>query len=111
MDQLLHQPVCSCPPNFPKPPPCPLRRADTAVLGPNVALVSTLSSLSPAPPFLFRTYQLPPGSEALAAQIGAHRGKPACRAPRAPLPHSPGMLLSDTLCVVLLLPALRLLLH
>ena len=41
-----------------------------------MALVSTLSSLSPAPPFLFRTYQLPPGSKPLAAQIGAHAGKP-----------------------------------
>lgn len=54
--------------------------ADTAVLGPKVALVSTLSSLSPAPPFLFRTYQLPHGSEALAAQIGAHAGKPCALA-------------------------------
>ncbi|PRW58490.1 phospholipase A I isoform X1 isoform A [Chlorella sorokiniana] len=52
---------------------------DTAVLGPKVALVSTLSSLSPAPPFLFRTYQLPPGSEALGAQIGAHAG--SCKHP------------------------------
>lgn len=52
--------------------------ADTAVLGPKVALVSTLSSLSPA--FLFRTYQLPHGSEALAAQIGAHAGKPCALA-------------------------------
>lgn len=41
--------------------------------------MSTLSSLSPAPPFVFRTYQLPPGSEALAAQIGGHAG--SCKHP------------------------------
>ena len=49
--------------------------ADTAGLCvPNVALVSTLSSMSPAPPFVFRNYQLPPGSEALASRISAHAG-------------------------------------
>ena len=63
--------------------PSPCRPADTAVLGPKVALVSTLSSMSPAPPFLFRTYQLPPGSEALAAQIGAHAGKSPATAKHA----------------------------
>ncbi|KAL4431288.1 hypothetical protein ABPG75_006544 [Micractinium tetrahymenae] len=46
---------------------------------PAVALVSTLASVTPAPPFVFRSYQLPPGSEALADQLGAHGG--SCKHP------------------------------
>ena len=54
--------------------------ADTAGLGgPKVALVSTLASVDPAPPYLFRTYQLPPGSEGLAADICGHAG--SCKHP------------------------------
>ena len=54
--------------------------ADTACIDvPKVALVSTLSSVSPAPPFVFRNYNLPPASEALARQIGAHAG--SCKHP------------------------------
>ena len=54
--------------------------ADTAAFkGPKVALVSTLSSMSPAPPFVFRNYQLPLASEALAGEIGAHAG--SCKHP------------------------------
>lgn len=41
---------------------------------PSIALVSTLSSVSPAPPFVFRNYQLPPGSDTLAQQISGHAG-------------------------------------
>ncbi|KAL4853631.1 Phospholipase A I [Chlorella vulgaris] len=53
---------------------------DTAGLHvPAVALVSTLSSITPAPPFVFRNYQLPPGSAALAASISAHGG--SCKHP------------------------------
>ncbi|EFN59236.1 hypothetical protein CHLNCDRAFT_138222 [Chlorella variabilis] len=48
---------------------------DTAGLNvPSIALVSTLSSVSPAPPFVFRNYQLPPGSDTLAQQISGHAG-------------------------------------
>lgn len=53
---------------------------DTMGLGaPAVALVSTLASVTPAPPFVFRSYQPPPGSEALADQMGAHGG--SCKHP------------------------------
>jgi hypothetical protein len=49
--------------------------ADTAGLNvPHVALVSTLASISPAPPFVFRNYQFPAGSEEAAQQISAHNG-------------------------------------
>ncbi len=61
------------------PHPCRIS-ADTIGLNtPAVALVSTLASVTPAPPFVFRTYQLPPGSEALADQLGAHGG--SCKHP------------------------------
>lgn len=64
-------------PTLPPPPPPP---ADTAGLHvPAVALVSTLSSITPAPPFVFRNYQLPPGAAALAASISAHGG--SCKHP------------------------------
>jgi hypothetical protein len=48
---------------------------DTACLdGPHVALVASLASASPAVPFVFRNYALPPGSEALAEAIHAQEG-------------------------------------
>ncbi len=49
---------------------------DTVSLGaiPKVALVSTLTSVSPAQPYLFRTYELPPGADAAASQIAACGG-------------------------------------
>lgn len=60
--------------------PSQRKPADTMGLGaPAVALVSTLASVTPAPPFVFRSYQPPPGSEALADQMGAHGG--SCKHP------------------------------
>jgi hypothetical protein len=41
---------------------------------PKVALVSALTSMSPAVPFVFRTYELPPAAQALHASICAHPG-------------------------------------
>ncbi len=41
---------------------------------PKVALVATRTSVSPASPFVFRTYELPAGSEQLAAHIAACDG-------------------------------------
>ena len=81
-------PFATCFPQLPDvPPPGTLafafalpHCADTAAFkGPRVALVSTLSSMSPAPPFVFRNYQLPLASEPLAQQIGAHAG--SCKHP------------------------------
>jgi hypothetical protein len=48
---------------------------DAACLdAPKVALVAALASASPAVPFVFRNYELPPGAEALRAGIAAHGG-------------------------------------
>eukprot|EP00887_Chlorella_sp_A99_P000219 scaffold13.g219.t1 len=45
---------------------------DTACLGgPKIALVSTLASASPARPFVFRNYELPPEADALRAEASA----------------------------------------
>lgn len=38
---------------------------------PKVALVSTLASMTPAFPFVFRNYEVPPAREALARQVRA----------------------------------------
>lgn len=52
----------------------PHAHADTACLDvPKVALVSTLASMSPAMPFIFRNYEIPPASEALARQVRGGR--------------------------------------
>jgi hypothetical protein len=39
-----------------------------------VGVVSTIKSITPAAPFLFRTYELPPESQAEAQKIAACRG-------------------------------------
>lgn len=62
-------------------PPRPLQGCasnqfiDAACLGgPKVAVVSTLTSVSPATPFLFRNYELPLEAESRARRIGASSG-------------------------------------
>ena len=48
---------------------------DAAVLGgPKVVVVSTLSSVFPATPYVFRSYELPVEAEQHAARIGACAG-------------------------------------
>jgi hypothetical protein len=49
---------------------------DAVALGPvpKVAVVATLTSVMPAVPYVFRSYELPPGSEAEAARIAAYTG-------------------------------------
>ena len=48
---------------------------DTACLNaPKIALVSTLASLTPAAPFVFRNYEFPVAAAPLLAQAPAHRG-------------------------------------
>jgi hypothetical protein len=48
---------------------------DASVLGgPKVVVVATLASISPATPYVFRSYELPVEAEQRAAKIGAHMG-------------------------------------
>ena len=64
--------------------------ADTACLNaPKVALVSTLASVSPAQPFVFRNYELPPGSSDLFQQVCAGWGGGAAPTPRSRLVTTP----------------------
>lgn len=49
---------------------------DAVALGavPKVAVVATLTSVMPAVPYVFRSYELPPGSEAEAVRMAAYTG-------------------------------------